>query len=116
MVINRDIYLDQIIAGKCNGLIKIITGIRRCGKSFLLFELFYEYLKNSGADDNHIIKIAFDDWESRELCKPDELMAYLKERIKDKNQYYLLFDQVQLLDDFFPVLNRCLLYTSDAAD
>lgn len=108
MVINRDIYLDQIIAGKCNGLIKIITGIRRCGKSFLLFELFYEYLKNSGVDDNHIIKIAFDDWESRELCKPDELMAYLKKRIKDKNQYYLLFDEVQLLDDFVPVLNSLL--------
>lgn len=108
MTIKRDVYLNQIIAGKGNGLIKIITGIRRCGKSFLLFELFHEYLRNSGVDDNHIIKIAFDDWESRELCKPDELMKYLKERIQDSNQHYLLFDEVQLLDDFVPVLNGLL--------
>lgn len=108
MLIKRDIYLSQIIAGKGNGLIKIITGIRRCGKSFLLFELFYEYLRKEGVDENHIIKIAFDDWESRDLCNPDALMSYLKNQIQDGDQYYLLFDEVQLLNDFVPVLNSLL--------
>lgn len=108
MVINRDTYLNQLIAGKGNGLIKIITGIRRCGKSYLLFELFYKHLKQVGVDDSHIIKIAFDDWEFRELCNPDNIMAYVKNQITDNKMYYLLFDEVQLLDNFVPVLNSLL--------
>lgn len=108
MVIKRDTYLNQLIAGKGNGLIKIITGIRRSGKSYLLFELFYNYLKSIGTEDDHIIKIAFDDWENRNLCNPDNLMMYVKKRLKDEDQYYLLFDEVQLLDDFVPVLNSLL--------
>ena len=108
MIIKRDIYLNQLIAGKGNGLIKIITGIRRCGKSYLLFELFYNYLKGIGIDEQHIITIAFDDWECRDLCNPDNLMKHLKGLIQDDAPYYLLFDEVQLLDDFVPVLNSLL--------
>lgn len=108
MEIKRDSYLNQIIAGKENGLIKIITGIRRCGKSYLLFNLFYDYLKNIGVDDNHIIKIAFDDWDFRLLCEPDNLMAYIKERMSDEGMYYILLDEVQLLNEFVPVLNGLL--------
>jgi len=108
MVIKRDSYLNQIIAGMNNGLIKIITGIRRCGKSFLLFELFYDYLKSKGIDDDHIIKIAFDDWEYREYCDPGKLMKYLSSRLTDGKNYYILFDEVQLLNEFVPVLNSLL--------
>lgn len=106
--INRDNYLSQIIAGMNNGLIKIITGIRRCGKSFLLFELFYNHLKSAGIDDAHIIKIAFDDWEYREYCDPNKLMKYLSSKLTDSGNYYLLFDEVQLLNEFIPVLNGLL--------
>ena len=109
MIINRDRYLSQIISGKGNGLIKIITGIRRCGKSFLLFNLFYKHLIGSNIPDNHIIRIAFDDWDSRELCNPDCFMQHLHSRITDDNAtYYLLLDEVQLLHDFVPVLNGLL--------
>lgn len=108
MIIPRDNYLNQIIGGMDNGLIKIITGIRRCGKSFLLFELFYEHLKSHGIDDTHIIKIAFDDWEFRKYCDPDKLMKYLSSRLTDDQKYYILFDEVQLLNEFVPVLNSLL--------
>lgn len=107
-VINRDIYLKQIIAGRENGLIKIITGIRRGGKSFLLFRLYYKYLIESGVADDHIVRVAFDDWDFRHLTRPDAFMDYLKECIKDEERYYVLLDEVQLLDDFVPVLNGLL--------
>lgn len=107
-IINRDHYLNQIIAGKGNGLIKIITGIRRCGKSFLLFRLFYKYLIESGVDDAHIIRIAFDDWEMRSLANPEDFMRKIKELMADNEMYYLLLDEVQLLDDFVPVLNSLM--------
>ena len=107
-VINRDIYLKQIIAGRENGLIKIITGIRRCGKSFLLFRLYYKYLIESGVADDHIVRVAFDDWDFRHLTRPDAFMDYLKECIKDEERYYVLLDEVQLLDNFVPVLNGLL--------
>lgn len=108
MIIRRDNYLNQIITGKGNGLIKIITGIRRCGKSFLLFELFCRHLLEEGVDENHIIKIAFDDWDFRELCDPNQMMLYMKERVTDNHMYYVLLDEVQLLNDFVPVLNGLL--------
>lgn len=108
-IIARKHYLDQIIAGKENGLIKIITGIRRCGKSFLLFRLFYKYLIESGVTDDHIIKVAFDDWDNREMRNPDNFMSYLKSRITNNNElYFLLLDEIQLLDEFVPVLNGLL--------
>lgn len=105
MVIKRETYLNQLIAGRDNGLIKIITGIRRCGKSYLLFNLFHHYLLSAGVKDDNIIKIPFDDWDFRDYCNPDNLMAYIKERIKPGEKYYLLFDEVQLLHDFEAVLN-----------
>ncbi len=108
MIIRRDAYLNQIISGKGNGLIKIITGIRRCGKSFLLFELFHRHLIEQGIDENHIIKIAFDDWEFRELCDPVKMMEYVKDHIADEDTHYILLDEVQLLDEFVPVLNGLL--------
>ena len=109
MVIKRDRYLSQLIGGKHNGLIKIITGIRRCGKSFLLFNLFYKHLIESDVPHDHIIRIAFDDWDSRELCDPARLMEHLRSLITDDTSiYYLLLDEVQLLHDFVPVLNGLL--------
>ncbi|MGM9840921.1 MAG: ATP-binding protein [Candidatus Limisoma sp.] len=108
MIINRDSYLNQLISGKGNGLIKIITGIRRCGKSFLLNNLFYKHLIESNVPDNHIVRIAFDDWELRELCDPARFMEHLRSRISDDATYYLLLDEVQLLGDFVPVLNGLL--------
>ena len=108
MIIKRDSYLNQIIAGKENGLIKIITGIRRCGKSFLLFNLFYDYLIDSGIAKDHIIKVAFDDWNFRELCNSDKLMEYIKGRITDDDMHYILLDEVQLLNEFVPILNGLL--------
>lgn len=108
MVINRDNYLNQLISGKENGLIKIITGIRRCGKSYLLFNLYYKYLLGIGIPEDHIIKIAFDDWDFRELCDPDKLMAYLKSHVNGGSMHYILLDEVQLLKEFVPVLNGLL--------
>ena len=108
MKIQRTSYLNQLISGKWNGLIKIITGIRRCGKSYLLFNLFEEHLLNDGVIPEQIIKVQFDDWDYRHLCDPDKLMAYLKERIDNNKQYYLLFDEVQLLQHFEAVLNGLL--------
>lgn len=91
MQIQRDFYLQQLIDGKQNGLIKIITGIRRCGKSYLLFTLFYQYLKNSGVTEDHIIKIALDDIESADLRDPLALYKYIKAKMVDDDYtiYYL---------------------------
>lgn len=108
MKIRRPIYLDQLISGKWNGLIKIITGIRRCGKSYLLFNLFEEHLLKEGVEKEQIIKIPFDDWDYRHLCDPDTLMNYLKGQVKPEKEYYLLFDEVQLLHNFEAVLNGLL--------
>lgn len=105
MIITRDIYLNQLIAGQGNGLIKIITGVRRCGKSYLLFNLFHQYLLSEGVKEDHIIKIPFDDWDYRDYCDPNMLMNFLKEQIKPEEKYYLLLDEVQLLREFESVLN-----------
>ena len=122
MEIKRDLYLNQLIERKQNGLIKVITGIRRCGKSYLLNTLFYDYLKNSGVDKNHIIKFAFDssvdlksigenivtlEKEKRKV-DPDKFMTYIQSKMTDKETYYLLLDEVQLLDCFESVLNGYL--------
>lgn len=108
MQIQRDFYLQQLIDGKQNGLIKIITGIRRCGKSYLLFTLFYQYLKNSGVTENHIIKIALDDIESADLRDPLALYKYIKAKMVDDDLYYILLDEVQLVARFEEVLNSLL--------
>lgn len=108
MEIARPAYLNQLISGQWNGLIKIITGIRRCGKSYLLFNLFEKHLLEEGVKEEQIIKIPFDDWDYRQFCDPDVLMTYLKNQIQDDKKYYLLFDEIQLLKDFEAVLNGLL--------
>ncbi len=105
MEIRRDIYLNKLISKKHNGLIKVVTGMRRCGKSYLLFNLFKEYLVNEGVNENHIIEIAFDSFENRKYRDPEVLFPYLMEKIADDEMYYVLLDEVQMLDDFESVLN-----------
>ncbi len=95
-VIERKKYLDELIAKKENGSIKIITGIRRCGKSFLLFEIYYDYLCSLGIDKDHIITLALDDDANREYRDPDKLSEYLRSKVTDKEKtYYILLDEVQ---------------------
>lgn len=122
MEINRDLYLNQLIEGKQNGLIKVITGVRRCGKSYLLNTLFYNHLINSGIDTSHIIKFAFD--SSLDLNKigeniillekekrkvdPNKFMSYIQSMMTDNEMYYLLLDEVQFLDCFESILNGYL--------
>lgn len=122
MEIKRDLYLKQLIDRKQNGLIKVITGIRRCGKSYLLNTLFYNYLKNSGVDDSHIIKFAFDSnidlnkigeniitlEKERRKVDPTKFVGYIQSKMKDEGMYYLLLDEVQFLDCFESVLNSYL--------
>lgn len=108
MEIKRDAYLEQLKIRRDNGMIKIITGIRRCGKSFLLFVLFKKYLLESGIDADHIIEIALDGIESEELRDPKICYQYIKERIKDEGKYYLLLDEVQFMPRFEEVLNSML--------
>lgn len=105
MEIKRDRYLNLLISKKHNGLIKVITGMRRCGKSYLLFNLFKDYLLSEGIEKNHIIEIAFDAYENKQFRDPDVLYPYLKEQIKDDGMYYVLLDEVQLLWEFEAILN-----------
>ena len=105
MEIKRDRYLNLLISKKHNGLIKVITGMRRCGKSYLLFTLFKDYLLSEGIEKNHIIEIAFDAYENKQYRDPDVLYPYLKEKIKDDGMYYVLLDEVQLLGEFEAILN-----------
>lgn len=108
MEIQRNGYLEQLVLKKDNGMIKIITGIRRCGKSYLLFTLFKRYLLNSGIDAEHIIEIALDGIENEELRDPKECYRYIKNVMKDGGRYYLLLDEVQFMPRFEEVLNSLL--------
>ena len=108
MEIKRDSYLEQLKIRKDNGMIKIITGIRRCGKSFLLFVLFKKYLLESGVDHDHIIEIALDGIENEELREPKKCYQYIKDAMKDERNYYLLLDEVQFMPRFEEVLNSLL--------
>ena len=105
MEIKRDYYLNKLITKKHNGLIKVITGIRRCGKSYLLFTLFKNHLTESGVADDHIVEIPFDSFENKKYRDPEILYPYVKEQIADGGMYYILLDEVQLLDEFESVLN-----------
>ena len=105
MEIKRDIYLDRLIRREKNGLIKIVTGVRRCGKSYLLFNLFHNYLLDKGVQEDHIIEIALDDRSNKELRDPDNMLSFVKERIVDRDTYYIILDEVQLLAEFEDVLN-----------
>lgn len=108
MEIKRDIYLKKLIDRMHNGLVKVVTGIRRSGKSYLLFELFYKYLKQQGVDDRHIIKLALDDRKNKQYRNPDELYNYVNSLIVDDKNYYILLDEVQYVDEFEDVLNSFL--------
>lgn len=108
MEIRRDRYMERLIAHKGNGRVKIVTGIRRCGKSYLLFQLFKRHLIETGVKPNHIIEIQLEDRSNKELCNPDACLAFIKKQIKDQKPYYLLIDEVQLMDEFEDVLNSCL--------
>ncbi|MCM1306872.1 MAG: ATP-binding protein [Bacteroides sp.] len=108
MVINRDFYLNRLVDHKNNGMVKIITGVRRCGKSYLLNTLFYNHLKSSGVSDSHIIRIALDDYSNKDLLNPDNLYAFVKSQITDADNYYILLDEIQLVKDFESVVNGFL--------
>lgn len=105
MVIKRDFYLSKLIQHKKNGLVKIITGIRRCGKSYLLFKLFRDHLLESGIKEDHIISVALDDFGNRKLQNPDELYNYVKSQIVDGEDYFILLDEIQLVPEFESVIN-----------
>ena len=106
--IKRDYYLNQLISSKQNGLIKIITGIRRCGKSYLLFKLFRNHLLAKGVAPDHIISLALDDVLNEDYCDPKKLLLYIKGCIKDAQIYYVLLDEVQMVHNFVGALNSLL--------
>lgn len=108
MKIKRDYYLQHLVSKKQNGMIKIVTGLRRSGKSYLLFRLFYEELKKQGVDENHIIKIPLDDLEYYEYRDKISLYKYIKSKIIDIKIYYCMLDEIQLVDGFEEVLNSLL--------
>jgi len=109
MEILRPTYLDKLIAHEGNQRVKIVTGIRRCGKSYLLFVLFKRHLIESGVKTSHIIEIQLDDRANKRLRNPDKCLAFIRKKVKpDTGQYYLLIDEVQMMDEFEDVLNSCL--------
>lgn len=105
MEIRRDRYLQQLIESRQNGFIKVITGIRRCGKSYLLNVLFYHYLLKNGTKDDHIIRIDLEDRINKHLRDPDAMLQYVHNRVKDNELHYIIIDEVQLMDEFVDVLN-----------
>ncbi len=106
--INRSKYLNELISLQSNGMIKVITGMRRSGKSFLLFELFPDYLLHHGIDAQHIIKVDLENYKNRELRNADALYAFVESRMSDDKTYYILLDEVQMLEHFEDVLNGFL--------
>lgn len=108
MEIQRDYYLNKLIEAKNDKLIKVVTGIRRCGKSYLLNTIFYNYLLEEGVNENHIIKVALDDSDYEELLDPKILSRFIKEKIIDKEDYYVILDEIQLVNNFEGVLNGLL--------
>ena len=105
MIIERNKYLSRLLDSRLNGMVKIVTGIRRSGKSFLLFNIFKQRLLNEGVDAGHIIEMQFDDFANKRYRVPEVFYNYVKERIKDGRVYYIILDEVQLLGDFEDVLN-----------
>ena len=100
MVIKRDRYLNKLISKKENGLIKVITGIRRCGKSYLLFELYHQYLNSIGISNENIIEIALDEALNARYRNPLELDKYMREQVADKSQkYYVFIDEIQKVSE-----------------
>ena len=110
--IKREAYLNKLIDSKENSMIKVITGIRRCGKSYLLFNLYYDYLLSIGVKENQIIKIALDNRANKKFRDPDILETYLKEKLKNDNMNYIFLDEIQLVSDFEYVLNGINRFTN----
>ena len=109
MEIARDRYLQRLVERKGNGLIKAVTGIRRCGKSYLLLKLFHRHLLASGVDEGHIVEVALDDRANKALRDPDALLAFLRSRIaRDDQSTYVILDEIQMVDEFEDVLNSLL--------
>ncbi len=106
--IKRDIYLKRLIRKRKNGLVKIVTDARRSGKSYLLFKLFHDYLLRSGVPKDHIIELAFDDRSNKALRDPDVALNFLKNKIRDESDYYVILDEIQYLEEFEDVLNSLL--------
>lgn len=108
MIIQRPAYLKKLIASRFNGLIKIVTGVRRCGKSFLLSTLYADWLKEQGVNDDHIININLEDRRNKVLRDPDALLGYIDSRLKDDQDYYVMIDEIQHVPEFEDVLNSYL--------
>lgn len=106
--IKRDIYLNRLIQRRHNGFIKIITGVRRCGKTYLLFQLFADWLRENGSDEAHIIKINLEDRRNEALRNPDELLKYIDSLIRDDKMHYVMIDEIQHVAEFEDVLNSYL--------
>lgn len=108
MDIKRDKYLSDLVNRMNNGMIKVVTGIRRCGKSYLIFTIFKNYLKEQGVDEAHIVTIELDQRKDKKYRDPDIILEYIESRITDDEKYYILLDEVQLLKNFEEVLNSLL--------
>ena len=108
MEIERNIHLNRIIARMGNGMIKVVTGMRRCGKSYLLFTIFHDYLLSHGVNEDHIVMVDLENRRNAELRDPDALLSYIDSKMVDKEQYYIILDEVQLVPEFEDVLNSYL--------
>lgn len=108
MVIERNTYLNKLIARRHNGMIKIVTGLRRCGKSFLLSTIYSNWLKEQGVDERHIIDINLEDRRNKKLRDPDELLAHIDSKLTDNEVHYIMIDEIQLVPEFEDVLNSYL--------
>lgn len=105
MIFKRQKYIDKLVSSQGNGLVKIVTGGRRCGKSFLLFNLFHNYLVSHDVSEDHIIELSLDDRKSKPLRNPDTLLDYIDEHVKkDGSTHYVILDEVQMVEDFVEVL------------
>lgn len=108
MRIERDRYLNQLKSARHNGLVKVVTGLRRSGKSYLLFTLFHDFLIEDGVEEDHIIEIALDDLDNEALRKPDVLLSRIRSSLKDNKTHYVILDEIQLVPGFVEVLNSLL--------
>lgn len=108
MIIERPVYLQKLISSRHNGMIKIVTGVRRCGKSFLLSKIYSSWLKEQGVDGSHIITINLEDRRNKSLRDPDALLEYIDSKILDNEMHYIMVDEIQHVAEFEDVLNSYL--------
>ncbi len=110
MEVRRSIYLDKLIESQKNGMIKVLTGIARCGRSYLLYESFYDYLISKGIGESHIIEIPLEDRSYKKLRKTKEILAYIKSKVEDKETYYVILDEIWLLENYKDVIDALMNY------